>query len=427
MLAVKAGQIIDGTGADPIRDGLLLVEDERIKAIGRQADLGIPDGAEVRDLGAMTIIPGLIDAHTHVTATGNPATGGGFGRHSESIPYLTYVAAANAKRTIECGITALRDVAAPAYIDVALRDAINEGLVPGPRMRVAGQGISVTNGHMDLSGVPQHVSIAWRTGVADGPDAIRAAARYQIKMGADLIKINSDSGFKRGVVFSEVDAHSPMFRQEMTFAEMQAACEVAHWEGRFVATHCAGGPGTLDAIKAGVNTLEHAHWLTREHIDEMVKMGTFWVPTFTAPYNTLVLGREEANVSDRTWEFKTAAWEGAQASFEIAQAAGIPIAVGTDAGYTRCMHGETAKEMLIMQELGMHPVDIIKAATSVAARALDWEKEIGSLEPGKFADFVVIDGDVVADLGLLLRFDRMPFVFKGGEQVVDRSASQTAA
>lgn len=415
MLAVKARRLIDGTGADPVLDAILLIDGDRIKAAGRREDLGIPDDAEVLDLGEMSLLPGLIDAHTHITGSAKPRANGTMGRYGESIPFLSMVAADNARVTIQAGITAIRDLAAPAYIDVAIRDAINDGLVTGPRMRVAGQGVTITGGHMDPRGVPQHVSVDWRTGVADGPDAMRAAARYQLKMGADLVKINSD-GRPGGSKTVE-----PLYRQEMTFDEIKAVCEVAHWEGKFVATHCAGGSGTLDAINAGVNTLEHAHWLTREHIDAMVKMGTFWVPTFTAPYNTLVLGREEANVPDYTWDWKTKAWEGAQASFELAQAAGIGIAVGTDAGYTRCLHGETAKEMLIMQELGMHPLDIIKAATLVAARALAWDNEIGSLEAGKFADFVVIDGDPTADLNLLLQPDRMPYVFKGGAQVVNRT------
>src|SRR5262249_25563089 len=163
--------------------------------------------------------------------------------------------------------------------------------------------------------------------------------------------------------------------------------------------HCAGGSGVTDAIRAGVNTLEHAHWLTPEHIEAMVKHGTLWVPTFTAPYNTLVLGRDAANVPDYTWDWKCAAWEGAQRSFELARAAGVRIAVGTDAGYARCLHGESAKELLIMRGLGMPALEAIRSATLVAAQALDWADEIGSLERGKYADFVVLDGDPLVDLG----------------------------
>jgi imidazolonepropionase-like amidohydrolase len=282
-------------------------------------------------------------------------------------------------------------------------------------MRVAGQGITATGGHMDSRLIPEYITIDGRTGVADGADAARRAARYQLKMGADLIKINSD-GRPHGQT-----SKYPLFLQEMTFDEMRAVCEVAHFEGKTVATHCGGGNGTLDAIRAGVNTLEHAHWLTHDHIELMVKMGTFWVPTLTAPHNTLALGRERANVPDYMWEFKEEAWAGSQASFELAWSAGIGIAVGTDAGYTRCLHGESAREMLLLQELGMHPLDVIKAASLVSARAMSWDDEIGSLEKGKYADFIVIDVDVLADLGILHRPERMPYVFKGGRAVVDRS------
>jgi imidazolonepropionase-like amidohydrolase len=418
MLAVTVGRLIDGTGREPIHDAVLLIDGERIKDVGRRADLGIPDDADVCDLGGMTVIPGMIDAHTHVIHSGETRDGGGLSWYDTSIPSLTLQASTNARKDLEAGVTTIRDVGSQGYIDVALRDAINAGLVVGPRMRVAGQGVSVTGGHMDPRQIPEHVAILGRTGVADGPDAMRHAARYQLKMGVDLIKINSDSG---------KFPYRTLYHQEMTYDEMRAVCEVAHWEDKFVATHCAGGTGTMDAIRAGVNTLEHAHWLTREHIDLMVKNGTFWVPTFTAPYNTLVLGRDAAQVPDYIWEWKTKAWEGAQASFELAQAAGVGIAVGTDAGYMRCLHGETAKEMLIMRDLGMHPLDVIRTVTLVSAQALNWAHEIGSLEPGKYADFVAIDGDLLSDLRLLLQPESMPYVMKGGSFVVNRAAARTAA
>ncbi|MBI1299822.1 amidohydrolase family protein [bacterium] len=416
MYAVKAGLLIDGTGAAPIHDALMLVNDERVEAVGRAADLGIPDGVEVIDYSGMTVMPGVIDAHTHILYTGKPRANA-MSRYGESIAYLSVLATANAKLSLECGVTAIRDVGSTGYIDVALRDAIAEGLVPGPRMKVAGQGVTVTGGHMDPRGLPDYVQIAGRTGVANGPDQMRAAARHQLKMGADLIKINSD-GRPGGTT-----KVYPLTRQEMTFEEMAAVCQVAHWEGKFVATHCAGGSGTMDAIRAGVNTLEHAHWLTDEHIEAMVEMGTFWVPTFTAPYNTLSRGREAADVMDTTWEWKTLAWEGAQESFARARKAGVPIAVGTDAGYRYCYHGETAREMLIMQEIGMTALEAIAAATSVAARAMDWADEIGSLTAGKYADFLVLNGDPLTDLSILLRPEDILRVVKGGQVAVSRESS----
>jgi len=418
MFAYKANQLIDGTGAPPIQDAVLLVEGERIVDVGRAADLGIPADAQVIDCGAATLMPGLIDAHTHVMATGKPEQPP-TSRYGDSIAYMAVQATANARTNLECGITTLRDVGSIGYIDVALRDAIANGIVPGPRMKVAGQGVTVTGGHMDPRGIPEHIVIMGKTGVANGAEQMRAAARHQLKMGADLIKINSDG--KPG----NSKAVEPLYRQEMTFDEMRAVCQVAHWEGKFVATHCAGGSGTLDAINAGVNTLEHAHWLTDEHIDAMVRMGAFWVPTFTAPYNTLKLGREASNAPDYTWDWKTKAWEGAQASFERARTAGVPIVVGTDAGYRYCLHGETAREMLIMvEELGMSELEAIAAATSVASRALDWDDEIGSLAPGKYADFLVLADDPLAELSILLQPDTIRRVVKGGETVVRREEAQ---
>jgi len=415
MLAIKAGKLIDGTGNMPLEDAVVLVEGEKIAQVGKAGAIPIPPDAQVIDATGKTVMPGLIDAHLHVNS------GGGFqspasrtlARVTELIETTTLRSYVLAKQDLIAGATTIRDMSAAGYTAVALRDAINSGLVEGPRMRACGQGLSITDGHMDRKWRPG-VTVAGRTGVADSPWEFRRATRHQIKMGADCIKINICSG-------AHPNRHTPEepFWQEMTFEEMKAVCDEAHKAHLRVAAHTSGGQGITDAILAGVDSLEHAHWLTDEQVDLMAEHGTFYVPTFIVVAKALEMGQEALGYPDERWGYLTRAMDAKAHSLEKARKAGVKIAAGTDAGARVC-HGENARELEQLVKAGMTPMEAILSATSVGADLLDMADLIGGIEPSKFADLLIVDGDPLEDVRILQETDRIKTVMKGGEIIVQR-------
>jgi imidazolonepropionase-like amidohydrolase len=259
------------------------------------------------------------------------------------------------------------------------------------------------------------VTVAGRTGVADSPWAFRRAARHQIKMGADCIKINACSNAHRS-------RHTPdePFWQEMTFEEMKAVCDEAHKAHLRVAAHTSGGQGITDAILAGVDSLEHAHWITDEQADLMAEHGTFYVPTFIVVAKALEMGQEALGYPDERWGYLTRAMDVKAQSLEKVRKAGVKIAAGTDAGARVC-HGENARELEQLVKAGLTPMAAIVAATSVGADLLDMADLVGTVEAGKFADLLVVDGDPLEDIRLFQDADRIKMVMKGGKVVVERA------
>jgi imidazolonepropionase-like amidohydrolase len=415
MLAIKAGKLIDGTGKAPSEAVLILIEGDKIVQVGKVEAVLPPADAEVIDAADKTVMPGLIDAHVHVNS------GGGFqspaarslARVTELIETTTLRSYVLAKQDLMAGATTIRDMGAVGYTAVALRDAIEGGIVQGPRMRACGQGLSITDGHMDGKWRPG-VTVGGRTGVADSPWALRRAARYQIKMGADCIKINACSSAHR-------NRHTPdePFWQEMTFDEMKAVCDEAHKAHLRVAAHTSGGQGITDAILAGVDSLEHGHWLTDEQVDLMAEHGTFYVPTFIVVAKAFEMGQEALKYPDERWGYLTRAMDVKARSLEKARKAGVEIAAGTDAGARVC-HGENARELEELVRAGMTPMEAILSATSVGADLLDMTDLVGSVEAGKYADLLIVDGDPLKDISILQDIDRIKMVMKGGEIVVQR-------
>jgi imidazolonepropionase-like amidohydrolase len=404
MLAIRVGTLIDGCGGEPVNDAVVLVEGDRISQVGPVRQIEIPPNAEVIDAGAKTLLPGLIDAHVHIHTPGGSTDNYALAEARQFEGMIALRAYSYGMQALRMGFTSLRSVGSPGYVDVALRDAINEGTVQGPRLRVAGQGLSRTGGHMDKPYWSPAVTISGRTGVCDGPWECRRAARTQIKWGVDLIKLNACGG-------SGHDLDAPWI-QEMTYEEMAAICEEARWCNKRVAAHTSGGPGLTDAILAGVNSVEHAHWLSEEQVEMMAEKGVFLVPTLLV--NALsVEGAQKESLREDVYAWLLRAQEDKLGSMERARNAGVKIAVGTDAGFL-VYHGQNARELEEFVKLGFTPMEAIVAATKVGAECLDLDGEVGTIEPGKYADLVVVDGDPLADIRILQDEARIAQVFKGG-------------
>jgi imidazolonepropionase-like amidohydrolase len=265
----------------------------------------------------------------------------------------------------------------------------------------------VTGGHMDKATWNQNVSVMGRTGVGDGPWGCRAAAREQLKRGADVIKVNAAGGSH--------NLEEP-WHQEMTFEEMDAVCEEAHWAGVRVAAHAHGGPGITDGINAGLNSIEHAPWLSDEQVDLMAQKNVFYVPTLTTHSQGLAYGREKLGSSEKSWNWILKVCDDRWVSLERAHKAGVKIALGTDAGFW-AYHGRNATELEEFVRGGFTPMEAIVAATRTGAECLDMDRDIGTLEPGKFADLIIVNGDPLEDVSVLQDQSKIVQVFKGGEPV----------
>lgn len=408
MKAFVVGHLIDGTGAGPRDMSTVLVDGDRIVAVGAQAEIETPPAAEVIDAPSKTLIPGLIDLHVHLSYSGS--------HHrdtfrteavSMSYPEIALRAAGFALATLRAGFTTVRDVHGPGGVIIDLRKAITAGHVAGARIKACGTGLSVTGGHMDQPGWGDHVRLEGMTCACDGPLAFRHGVRQQVKRGADLIKINA-------CVSSIMDPNHPC-RQEMTDEELAAACAEAHVLERHVAAHTSGGPGLTAAVRAGVDTIEHGHWLDRETADLMAERGTVYVPTLLVNERNFDYPREELGGTPAQWRWLEQSREAKWQSLETARAAGVKIGCGTDAGYM-IPHGEmNARELELLVQGGLSPVEALSAATRVGSELL--RINAGTIEPGKLADLVLVDGDPVGDIRVLQSQTRLR-VYKAGEEIL---------
>jgi imidazolonepropionase-like amidohydrolase len=398
VVALKAGRMIDVVGGKVVENATIVVRGDRIEAAG--AGVPIPRGAEVIDLSGYTVLPGLIDTHTHLT--GDPS-GGYADRGLRQWPgYAALVGAKNARLTLLAGFTTVRNVGAGEWADIALRDAIRDGLVPGPRIVSAAHAIGITGGHCDTNGFRPDLrpEPGPEEGVANGVDAVVRAVRYQIKYGADVIKICATGG-----VLSAGDAVGV---QQLTFDEMRAIVETARMAERKVAAHAHGLEGIKAAVRAGVASIEHGSILDDEAIRLMKEHGTYLIPTMMA-FQAVVDGARSGALAPWSAAKALEIAPYARRSVELAIRAGVPIAFGTDAGVFP--HGTNAGEFRLLTEAGMTPIAALQSATIHAARLLGQERDLGALEAGKLADIIAVRGDPLADIRLLERVD---FVMKGG-------------
>lgn len=393
---IKAGQLLDVTSGKVLHDQVIVIRDDLIESVSA-AGARIPDGAEVVDLSASTVLPGLIDVHTHLTS--DPALPPYYG-YGQSNPRIALKGAANARVTLLAGVTTVRDVGAQGYTDIALRDAINDGDVPGPRILASGPALGITGGHCDdnmLAPEFQYQS----EGAANGVVEVRTAVRRNIKYGADVIKYCGTGG-----VFSKGDTPGG---QQYTAEEVTALIDEAHMHGRRVAVHAHGADGIKVAIRAGVDTVEHASLIDDEGLQLAKKAGT-WLSMDI--YNTDYT-QSEGPKRGELEEFLRKDREVAQVqrdNFRKAVKAGIKLTFGTDAGVYR--HGDNPKQFAVMVRYGMTPLQAIQAATITGADALGLKGKIGVIAPGYAADIIAVKNDPLADVRAL---EAVHFVMKGGE------------
>ena len=394
-VAIRAGRLIDGQGGAPITDAVVLVENDRITAIGR--GLAIPAGARVIDLGRATVLPGFIDAHTHVTSQPENYMEDLFRKSPIDVAVSAHI---YARRTLLAGFTTIRDVGAGEFIDVALRNAINNGTVAGPRMQVATLTVGSTGGHGDITGFSPYVKFGQFSGIADGEAEIRKLVRFEVKNGADLIKMLASAG----VLSEEESVGAPQFTQE----EMNAVVDEARMWGRKVAAHAHGAEAIKRALRAGVASVEHASLIDDEGIRLAKEKGAYLVMDI---YNDDYIMAEYKRLGypQKILDKEASVGRLQRESFRRAVQAGVKLAFGTDAGVYP--HGWNGKQFAKMVEWGMTPMQAIQSATTNAADLLGWSDRVGSIQPGRYADIVAVDGDPLRDITEL---ERVKFVMKGG-------------
>jgi imidazolonepropionase-like amidohydrolase len=397
-IVVHAGHALDVKTGKLLSDQTFIIEDGRIVSAGPSAEAKAPADAVRIDLPNATVLPGLIDAHTHLTY--DPQFG--YEELGISVARSTLTGAKNARLTLQAGFTTVRNVGAEGYSDVALRDAINGGDVPGPRMLVSGPALGITGGHCDNNLLPYEYH-ATGDGVADGIAAVQHKVRENIKYGSDLIKICATGG-----VLSKGD--DPQASQ-YTLEEMKAIVADAHRLGRKVAAHAHGAQGILWASQAGVDSIEHGSYIDDAGIAEMKKNGTYLVPTLYLG-DWFLENAERNHVPDFLLGKAKTVMPIARKNIAHAFASGVKVAFGTDAAVYP--HGLNAREFAVMVKLGLTPLQAIQAATVNAADLLGWQGKVGSLEPGAWADIVAVDGDPLKDVTTL---EHVRFVMKGGEVV----------
>lgn len=401
VIAVKAGRILDVRTGNYLTDQTIWIEGDRIKAVGKSSEIQrqIPASAKIIDLSNATVLPGLIDCHVHLTMS--PYLAGPAGLRI-SYPREALIGARNARVTLEAGFTTVRNVAAHGYSDIALRDAINAGDVPGPRMLASGPALSITGGHADENYLAPQFEFS-EEGVADGVDAVIHKVRENIKYGADVIKFMATGG-----VLSQGD--NPALAQYSP-EEMKAIVDTAHGLGRRVAAHAHGALGIKYAVLAGVDSVEHGSYINDEDIQLMKERGTYLVPTVYLQ-DWLSQNMRSLGLTENMIEKAQTVLPIAQKNESHAFKSGVKIAFGTDAAVYP--HGLNAHEFGKMVDMGLPPLQAIQAATVNAADLLGWSDRVGTIEAGKFADIVAVDGDPVGNVHVL---ENVRFVMKGGEVI----------
>lgn len=407
LIALKAARMFDGKSNALVQNAVVIVQGDKIVDAG--SNVPVPNSAHLIDLGDATLCPGFMDAHTHLTADFS-------GNYNErrlqevdlNVSEQAIRATTFARATVEAGFTTVRDlgsrfVASREFVDVALRNSINKGVIVGPRMLVATKGIGATGGHFDATNGFRDFLFGrepdYTDGIADGPDEIRKAVRFEVKNGADVIK----AAVSGGVLSLADEVDTP----QLTPAEMAALVDESHRLRKKVAVHCHGDQPAREAIEAGVDSIEHGSFMKAETLTLMKKKGTFLTPTLMA--TEWIMGKMDNYPPAQQAKAKAAAAARSD-MFRNAVKMGVRISFGTDAAVYP--HGQNAKEFKLMVDLGMNPIDALKSATANDAELLGIGQKVGTLEKGKLADVIAMPGDPTADITAT---ERVSFVMKEGK------------
>ncbi len=406
-IVLKAARIFDGKSKALIPNGVVVVQGDKIVDVG--SNVAVPGDAKVIDLGDMTLSPGFMDAHTHLTLDFS----GDFNKRrleqlDLNVSEQAIRAVGYARTTVEAGFTTVRDVgsrfvSSREFVDVALRNAINKGVIVGPRMLVATKGIGATGGHFDPTGGFRDFLFGrepdYTDGIANGPDEVRKAVRFEVKNGADVIK----AAVSGGVLSLADEVDTPQF----TPAEMAALVDESHRLRKKVAVHCHGDQAAREAIEAGVDSIEHGSFMKPQTVALMKQKGTFLTPTLMASeYIMSKIDRYPPTLQAKAREATAARSD----MFRNAVKIGVRISFGTDAAVFP--HGQNAKEFALMMGLGMAAIDALKSATSNDAELLGIAQKVGTLEKGKLADIIAMPGDPTTDITAT---ERVSFVMKEGK------------
>lgn len=394
VTAIKAGKMVDPKSGTVLSNQIILVEGGKVKSVG--TNLTIPRDATVIDLSRYTVLPGLIDCHTHVLL--QPEDEGEVPPViTKSQAFRTVQAVAAAKKDLEAGFTTMRDVDSEGagFADVAVRDAINQGIIPGPRLFVSTYALTITGGHMNLHGLNPDLQLPDPAAITDTREAMIAEVRREVKYGADWIKLYA-TGTLRHVNPVTLESLS-----QVSVEDVQAVVNEARRWGKDVAAHAYGGEGAKNSVLGGVRSIEHGMLLDDETLRLMVERGTFWCPTLS------VYATEDPQ---RMIDVRKRIVQRHKETFQKAMKMGVKIAFGTDVGAYE--HGTSTREFIRMVEYGMKPIDAIRSATLTASELLRMEHQIGTLEPGKFADVIAVEGNPVEDIRALTR---VVFVMKEGK------------
>ena len=392
---IKAGKLLNPVNGRVAENAVIVIENDRVTAVDT-GGLEIPADATVVDLSNHFVLPGVMDMHTHIVANLDKFY---FAGYFQSPHRAVIGGVVNAEKTLMAGFTTIRNVGAADFQDVAVRNAINAGEIPGPRMAVSGPALSITGGHGDSNAL-NHRFAERSDGVADGPWAIRTQVRKNVKYGVDLIKFTATGGvFSKGTVLGQA---------QFTLKEMQELVDEAHTHGRRVAAHAHGTEGIRRAIEAGADSIEHASYLTKETIKLAKENGTFLAMDI---YNTeYTLAEGEANgVPEENINKEREVGGRQRESFSMAVKAGVKMVFATDAGIYP--HGDNGKQFSRMVRFGMTPLQAIQAATINSAELLGWENDVGQIAPGFYADIIAVDGNPLEDVSEL---EDVGFVMKGG-------------